>query len=129
MGKVTYSPGIEYVNGALAKAKKKDGHRCGDYLIGTHRTAATQNPDCTRLYIRKGTSYERTSPLTSNELDARARFAAVAAAVKARKSDLNQITTDQVNFAAQKDTAGGKKTMRAYLWKVCGDEYDTAHNG
>ena len=129
MGKVTYSPGIEYVQGALAKAKKKDGHRCGDYLIGTHRTAATQNPDCTRLYIRKGTSYERTSPLTSNELDARARFAAVAAAVKARKSDLNKITTDQQNFAAQKDQAGGKKTMKAYLWKVCGDEYDAAHNG
>ena len=129
MGKVTYSPGIEYVNGALAKAKKKDGHRCGDYLIGTHRTAATQNPDCTRLYIRKGTSYERTSPLTSNELDARARFTAVAAAVKARKSDLNKITTDQQNFAAQKDQAGGKKTMKAYLWKVCGDEYDAAHNG
>ena len=129
MGKVTYSPGIEYVNGALAKAKKKDGHRCGDYLIGTHRTAATQNPDCTRLYIRKGTSYERTSPLTSNELDARARFTAVAAAVKARKSDLNKITTDQQNFAAQKDQAGGKKTMKAYLWKVCGDEYDQAHQG
>ena len=129
MGKVTYSPGIEYVQGALAKAKKKDGHRCGDYLIGTHRTAATQNPDCTRLYIRKGSSYERTTPLTSNELDARARFAAVAAAVKARKSDLNKITTDQQNFAAQKDTAGGKKTMKAYLWKVCGDEYDVAHNG
>ena len=129
MGKVTYSPGIEYVQGALAKAKKKDGHRCGDYLIGTHRTAATQNPDCTRLYIRKGTSYERTSPLTSKELDARARFTAVAAAVKARKSDLNSITQDQINFAAQKDTAGGKKTMRAYLWKVCGDIYDAAHNG
>ena len=129
MGKVTYSPGIEYVNGALAKAKKKDGHRCGDYLIGTHRTAATQNPDCTRLYIRKGTSYERTTPLTSNELDARARFAAVAAAVKARKSDLNKITTDQQNFAAQKDQANGKKTMKAYLWKVCGDEYDQAHQG
>ena len=100
MGKVTYSPGIEYVQGALAKAKKKDGHMCGDYLIGTHRTAATQNPDCTRLYIRKGTSYERTSPLTSKELDVRARFTAVAAAVKARKSDLNSITTDQQNFAA-----------------------------
>ena len=129
MGKVTYSPGIEYVHGALAKAKKKDGHRCGDYLIGTHRTAATQNPDCTRLYIRKGTSYERTTALTSNELDARARFAAVAAAVKARKSDLNKITTDQQNFAAQKDTAGGKKTMKAYLWKVCGDDYDATHQG
>ena len=129
MGKVTYSPGIEYVNGALAKAKKKDGHRCGDYLIGTHRTAATQNPDCTRLYIRKGTSYERTTALSSKELDARARFQAVAAAVKARKSDLNKITTDQINFAAQKDQAGGKKTMKAYLWKVCGDIYDAAHNG
>ena len=129
MGKVVYSPGIEYVQGALAKAKKKDGHICGDYLIGTHRTAATENPNCTRLYIRKGTSYERTTALTSNELDARARFKAVAAAVKARKSDLNKITTDQINFAAQKDQAGGKKTMRAYLWKVCGQEYDAAHNG
>ena len=129
MGKVTYSPGIEYVQGALAKAKKKDGHRCGDYLIGTHRTAATQNPDCTRLYIRKGTSYERTNPLSSKELDARARFSAVAAAVKARKSDLNSSTQDQINFAAQKDTAGGKKTMKAYLWKVCGDAYDQAHQG
>ena len=129
MGKVTYSPGIEYVQGALAKAKKKDGHRCGDYLIGTHRTAATQNPDCTRLYIRKGTSYERTSPLTSKELDARARFTAVAAAVKARKSDLNSITQDQINFAAQKDQADGKKTMRAYLWLICGQAYDAEHNG
>ena len=129
MGKVVYSPGIEYVQGALAKAKKKDGHICGDYLIGTHRTAATENPNCTRLYIRKGTSYERTTALTSNELDARARFKAVAAAVKARKSDLNKITTDQQNFAAQKDQAGGKKTMKAYLWKVCGDEYDQAHQG
>ena len=128
MGKVTYSPGIEYVQGALAKAKKKDGHICGDYLIGTHRTAATQNPNCTRLYIRKGSSYERTSPLTSKELDARARFTAVAAAVKARKEDLSQITTDQINFASQKDQAGGKKTMRAYLWKICGAEYDQQHS-
>ena len=127
MGKVTYSPGIEYVQGALAKAKKKDGHICGDYLIGTHRTAATQNPNCTRLYIRKGASYERTSPLTSQELDARARFSAVAAAVKARKEDLMNITKDQIDFAAQKDQPGGKKTMKAYLWKVCGDEYDAEH--
>ena len=127
MGKVTYTPGIEYVQGALAKAKKKDGHICGDYLIGTHRTAATQNPNCTRLYIRKGSSYERTSPLTSKELDARARFTAVAAAVKARKEDLSQITTDQINFASQKDQAGGKKTMKAYLWKICGEKYDAEH--
>ena len=129
MGKVTYSPGIEYVQGALAKAKKKDGHICGDYLIGTHRTAATQNPNCTRLYIRKGASYERTSPLTSQELDARARFTAVAAAVKARKGDLSQITQDQINFASQKDQPDGKKTMKAYLWLICGQKYDSEHNG
>ena len=128
MGKVTYTPGIEYVQGALAKAKKKDGHICGDYLIGTHRTAATQNPNCTRLYIRKGSSYERTSPLTSKELDARARFTAVAAAVKARKEDLSQITQDQINFASQKDQPGGKTTMKAYLWKICGAEYDQQHS-
>ena len=129
MGKVTYSPGIEYVQGALAKAKKKDGHICGDYLIGTHGTAATKTPNCTRLYIRKGASYERTSPLTSQELDARARFKAVAAAVKARKEDLSQITQDQINFASQKDQPGGKKTMRAYLWKICGEKYDSEHAG
>ena len=30
-------------------------------------------------------------------------------------------------FFAKRDTAGGKKTMKAYLWKVCGDEYDAQH--
>ena len=96
-------------------------------LLATHRVAATTSNQCNRLYLR--TKVERSTPLTSNELDARARFSAVAAAVKARKSDLNKITTDQINFAAQKDQANGKKTMKAYLWKVCGEEYDTAHNG
>ena len=129
MGKVTYSPGIEYVQGALAKAKKKDGHICGDYLIGTHRTAATQNPNCTSLFIREADVYERTTPLTSQELDARARFTAVAAAVKARKEDLMNMTKDQMDFAAQKDQPDGKKTMRAYLWKICGEKYDSEHNG
>ena len=96
-------------------------------LLATHRVAATTSNQCNRLYLR--TKVERSTPLTSNELDARARFAAVAAAVKARKSDLNKITTDQINFAAQKDTAGGKKTMKAYLWKICGEAYDAEHQG
>ena len=129
MGKVKYATGIDYVSGSLAKPKKKDGHSCGTYLTGTHRTAASENPNCTRLYIREANVYDRSTPLSSKELDARARFTAVAAAVKARKSDLMNITQDQINFAAQKDTAGGKKTMKAYLWKVCGDIYDAAHQG
>jgi len=53
----------------------------------------------------------------------------VAQAVKLRAKDLNKMTQDQEAFAAQRDTAGGKRTMRAYLWKVCGQEYDAAHQG
>ena len=73
--------------------------------------------------------YKRSTTITSQELDARARFIAVAAAVKARKEDLMKITQDQINFAAQKDSPDGKRTMKAYLWYVCGQEYDSAHNG
>ena len=127
MAKVEWSAGIDSVSGALSKPGKNGQHTCAKMLLGTHRIAATESPDCNRLYLRK--KVKRSTPLSSNELDARARFSAVSAAVKARKSDLNKITTDQQNFAAQKDTAGGKKTMRAYLWKVCGDAYDVAHNG
>ena len=125
MGKVTYSPGIEFVNGSLAKPKKQDGHKHGDYLIGTHRTAATQNPDCTRIYIRKGDTYNRSTPLSAKEEAIRLRFTEVSRAVKLRAKDLNKMTQDQADFAAQRET--GKKTMRAYLWMVCGQEYDAAH--
>ena len=129
MGKVKYATGIDWVSGSMAKPKKKDGHSCGTYLLGTHRVAATQNPNCTSLYIREANVYERTTPLSSAELDARARFTAVAAAVKARKVDLSQITQDQLNFASQKDQPDGKKTMKAYLWLICGQKYDSEHNG
>ena len=37
-------------------------------------------------------------------------------------------TQDKAAFEAQKNTAGGKKTMKAYLWKVCGEEYDAQHS-
>lgn len=127
MAKVEWSAGIDSVSGALSKPGSNPQHSCNKMLLGTHRVAATENPNCNRLFLRK--KVKRSTPLTSNELDARARFSAVAAAVKARKSDLSQITNDQIDFKAQKDTADGKKTMKAYLWKVCGDEYDQAHNG
>ena len=129
MGKVTYSPGIQYVQGALAKPKKMNGHKHGDYLIGTHRVAATENPNCTRLYIRKADAYTRSTLPSSRELSARERFAAVRAMVYARKRDLEFISQDQLDFMAQKDLATGKKTMNAYLWKVCGDLYDAEHQG
>ena len=127
MGKVSYSPGIEYVQGSLTKPKKVDGHSHGDYLIGTHRTAPTQNPDCTRIYVRKADVYKRTTPLTADETAARARFTAVSRAVKARKADLSKLSADQAAFRAQKDEPGGKKTMKAWYWLVEGEAYDAQH--
>ena len=44
-----------------------------------------------------------------------------------RAHDLNQISADQAAFLAQKDTAGGKTTMNAYLWKLEGEAYDANH--
>ena len=127
MGKVKYATGIDYVKGSLAKPKKKDGHSCGTYLIGTHREAETQNPTYTRLYVREANVYERSTPVTTKEMRIRVRFTAVAAAVAARKDSLEYASSDQAAFLAQKDAADGKKTMKAYLWKVCGDQYDAEH--
>jgi len=119
--------GIETISGAMKRPKKQNGHNHGNYLVAVHRTAVSENPNCQRLYSFTSDRYDRTTPLTSKELLARGRFAAVSAAVKVRAKDLMQISDDQAAFLAQKDTAGGKKTMKAYLWKVCGDEYDAQH--
>ena len=122
MGKVTYAPGIDYVQGSLAKPKKKDGHKCGNYLIGTHRTAATTNSNCNRIYLRD--KVVRTTPVLAEELARRVRFAAVAAAVAARKKDLSKVTTDTENFLAQRNDPNGKKTMKSYLWSLELAAYD-----
>ena len=127
MGKVKYATGIDYVQGSLAKPKVKEGHTCGTYLIGTHRTAATTNPNCTSLYVREADTYKRTSQPSSKELGARARFTAVSAAIKVRKADLMKVTEDEAAFIAQKNLPGGKKTLKAYYWMVCGNEYDQEH--
>ena len=129
MAKVKWAAGIEYVSGLLGK-RPKAGNPHSDHssvLLATHRTAATENPDCTRIYLVG--EYKRSTVPQAKELAARARFAAVAASVKARSKDLMQQATDIRDFLAQKDTAGGKKTMKAYLWKVCGDAYDAALAG
>ena len=125
MAKAKVGPaGIEYIQGSLMKPKKKDGHKCGNYLIATHRTAATQSDECQRLYSRTAHAYKRSTPVSTNERAARVRFVAVGAAVRARMDDLSHIAQDQQAFLAQKDQPYGKKTLKAYLWSVCGDEYD-----
>ena len=125
MAKVNWSAGIDSVSGALSKPGKNGQHACAKMLLGTHRVAATQSKDCNRLYIRK--KVERSTQPTSKELAARARFSAVRQMVADRAEDLQHIASDNAAFLAQKDLAQGKKTMRAYLWAVCGAEYDQQH--
>ena len=127
MAVTTFSPGIDTVSGALAKPKKKQGHNHGSYLIGTHRVAATQNPNCQRLYIRKADAYKRSTPPSTDETLIRVRFKSVAQAVAIRAKNLSTLSTDQAAFLAQKDSPLGKKTFKAYLWAVCGDAYDAEH--
>ena len=125
MAKVEYADAIKTVSGALTKINKKSPHAADQKMVlATHRVAATTNPNCQHLYIRGLSSVTRTSPLSTKEINIRNRFRAVAAMVQERKEDLMKVTQDQAAFLAQKDTAGGKKTMKAYLWYVCGAEYD-----
>ena len=129
MAKAEYADMIKTVSGALTKINKKSAHAQDQKMVlATHRVAPSQSPNCSRIYLRGLSAVTRTTQPSTDELNARSRFAAVSAMVKARKRDLEHIAEDQENFLAQKDTATGKKTMRAYLWKVCGDIYD-AQNG
>ena len=129
MAKADYADLVKTVSGALTKINKKSQHAADmKMVLATHRVAATQSPACSRIYLRGLSAVSRSTPPTSKELLARGRFAAVAAAVKVRSKDLMQISADQAAFLAQKDLPTGKKTMKAYLWKVCGDIYDAQHS-
>ena len=129
MAKIQWAKGIDFVSGLLSKRPKAgelhSGHSSA--LLATHRTAATTNPTCTRIYMVG--EYNRSTPVTADERARQMRFAAVAAAVATRAKDLNKMTTDQAAFIAQKDTPGGKKTMKSYLWSLELAAYDQAHQG
>ena len=130
MAKVEYADAIKTVSGALTKINKKSQHAADQKMVlATHRVAPTQNPNCSRLYLRGLNSISRSTPVTSEETRIRNRFSAVAAAVAARAKDLMKISTDQAAFAAQKDAPNGKKTMRAFLWSLEKAAYDEEHQG
>ncbi len=112
MGKPVFLDPIDYISGKISRK---------------YRTIYNRRKDNDRRYTQvRG---ERTTQPSTKELKLRERFTAVAAMVRARKIDLSKIVTDQENFLAQKDLATGAKTMKAYLWRVCGQEYDAEHNG
>ena len=129
MAKAEYADMIKTVSGALTKINKKSPHAADQKMVlATHRVAPSQSPDCSRIYLRGLSAVTRSTQPSNDELAARSRFAAVSLMVKNRARDLEHIQEDQANFLAQKDTATGKKTMRAYLWKIMGEQYD-AQNG
>ena len=127
MAKIQWAKGIDFVSGLLSKRPKAgelhSGHSSA--LLATHRTAATTNPTCTRIYMVG--EYNRSTPVTADERARQMRFAAVAAAVATRAKDLNKMTADQAAFIAQKDQPGGKKTMKSYLWSLEKAAYDANH--
>ena len=126
MAKATVgAAGIEYIQGAMLKPKKKNGHKHGNYLIMTHRTAPTTNPNCQGIFSKPADAYKRTTPVSSDETLARTRFGAIGTAVQARKKNLSLVATDVANFKAQQDT--GYKTLYQYLWHLCADEYDQSN--
>ena len=128
MAKVKVGPaGIETISGALKRPKKQNGHNHGNYLVAVHRKAASTNPNCQRLYSFDADRYTRSTEPSAKELRIRSRFTEVGNAVRLRSKDLMQINADQAAFLAQRDLPNGKKTMKAYLWKVCGDAYDEQH--
>ena len=130
MAKVEYADAIKTVSGALTKINKKSPHAADQKMVlATHRVAPTTSPDCSRLYIRGLSAVSRSTQPTTKELAVRARFAAVRAMVAERADDLQHISSDQAAFIAQKDTAGGKKTMKSYLWSICAAAYDAEHQG
>ncbi|MBQ7530706.1 MAG: hypothetical protein IJT12_03285 [Paludibacteraceae bacterium] len=119
--------GIEYIQGALLKPKKANGHSHGNYLVATHRSDPTTSDSCQRLYTKPADAYKRTTPVSSEETLARTRFGEIGKAVALRRKNLSYVSTDVANFKAQQET--GYKTLRQYLWHLCADEYDAQNNG
>ena len=130
MAKVEWADAIKTVSGALTKINKKSQH-AGDQkmILATHRVAETTSPDCSRIYMRGLSSVTRSTPLSTKEMQNQSRFSAVSAAVKARAKSLEYAASDRAAFLEQKNEANGRKTMKSYLWKICGDIYNAQHQG
>ena len=73
MAKVKWTPGIEYVSGLLGSRPKAGNPHSShsSVLLATHRVAATENPDCTRIYMVG--EYKRSTVPQAKELAARSR--------------------------------------------------------
>ena len=97
-------------------------------VLATHRTApTTQVGKCNRMYLRGLNSVTRSTPVTAEEVEHRSKFSAVSTAVNARLKDSSKQEADLAAFNAQKNSAGGKTTLRSYLWSLESAAYDQAN--
>lgn len=108
MADVVYQDPIEHLSGKISKK---------------YRTCYNYRKTSKRKYT--SVPGERTTPKSSDEVLARARFGAIGRAVQARRKNLSSVATDIANFRAQQDT--GYKTFFQYLWHVCADAYDQSN--
>ena len=121
-----YADLISSLSGALTKINKKSPHAVDQKMVlATHRTAPTsQVGKCNRMYLRGLRSVTRSTPVSESETEHRSKFAVVSAAVNARIKDSSKQEADLAAFNAQKGTAGGKTTLRSYLWSLEAAAYD-----
>ena len=125
MAVTKYAPMFEVVSGALTKINKKSPHAADQKMVlATHRVAPTTSKNCLRVYLRDLDSITRSTPVKASEIQQRQRFAAISAAVNARLKDPSKMSADEAAYRAQKNTAGGKKTLRSYIWSLEMVAYD-----
>ena len=128
MAVTKYAPMFEVVSGALTKINKKSPHAADQKMVlATHRVAPTTSKNCLRVYLRDLDSITRSTPVKASEIQQRQRFAAISAAVNARLKDPSKMAADEAAYRAQKNTAGGKKTLRSYIWSLEMAAYDAQH--
>lgn len=128
---IAYVLPVESMSGKFARRQDTCSYKPGQQHtawigagVRTGHNRYAENATTNYVIIRKAV---RTSAPGDGELWARNRFTAVRALVKTRRKDLSHIAADLAAFEAQKNTAGGYKSMYSFLWKLCGDEYDQAH--
>ena len=128
MAVANYAKMFEAVSGALTKINKKSPHAADQKMVlATHRVAPTTSKNCLRVYLRDLDSITRSTPVKASEIQQRQRFAAISAAVNARLKDPSKMAADQAAYRAQKNTAGGKQSMKAYIWSLEMAAFDAQH--
>lgn len=126
MAVAVYADVVSSLSGALTKINKKSPHAVDQKMVlTTHRVAPTsQVGKCNRMYLRGLNSVTRSTPVSESEVEHRSKFAVVSAAVNTRMKDASKQAADLAAFNAQKNTPGGKPTMRTYLWAIESAAYD-----